>query len=126
MTHIRFTYKTGKYFGRLFAERPQGLVVEVLAVEKHPVQGDLHQPNQVYVPLFHIRTALHKHEKITVSPAVVYAYDGEIPDYATSLRQAYDKDVARLEGLNPETDAFVRKCLQNYKELESINAKRWG
>ncbi|WP_215193077.1 kinase-associated lipoprotein B [Exiguobacterium sp. s95] len=126
MNYIRFTYKTGKYFGRLFAERPQGLVVEVLAVEKHPTQGDLHQPNQVDVPLFHIRTALHQHEKITVSPSVVYAYDGEIPAYSDSLRQAFKKDVERLQNKNPQEDAFVRKCLENYKELETIYAKRWA
>lgn len=126
MNQIRFTYKTGKYFGRLFAERPQGLVVEVLAVEKHPIQGDLHNPNQVDVPLFHVRTALHPHEKVTVAPGVVYAYEGEIPSYAESLRQAYDKEVERLNGQNPETDTFVQKCLENYKELESIYTKRWG
>ncbi|MFZ0074973.1 kinase [Exiguobacterium sp. RIT452] len=126
MSNVRFTYKTGKYFGRLFAERPQGLVVEVLAVEKHPIQGDLHNPNQVDVPLFHVRPALHPHEKVTVAPSVVYAYDGEIPPYADSLRRAYEKDVERLNGQNPEADAFVQKCLENYKELESIYAKRWG
>lgn len=91
MTHIRFTYKTGKYFGRLFAERPQGLVVEVLAVEKHPVQGDLHQPNQVDVPLFHIRTALHKHEKITVSPQSFM----HMTERFRIMRRAYGKHMTR-------------------------------
>ncbi len=125
LNHIRFTYKTGKYFGRLFAERPQGLVVEVLAVEKHPTQGDLHNPRAVDVPLFHVRQALHEHEKVVVPPSVVYAYDGEIPSYKESLKSAYDSAVEKLSAQADGMDVFAEKCLNNYRELETIYAKRW-
>jgi hypothetical protein len=57
---VTAAYKTGNYIGRLTQIRPdrgKG-VVQILAVLRHPVQGDLHQPGQADVPLFHERKAL--------------------------------------------------------------------
>ncbi|TKJ07484.1 kinase, partial [Bacillus cereus] len=39
-------YKTGKYIGEVTNSRPGSYVVKVLAVLKHPVQGDLHNVKQ--------------------------------------------------------------------------------
>ena len=40
-------YKTGKYVGEITNIRSNGyIVVKILAVLKHPMQGDLHHPKQ--------------------------------------------------------------------------------
>ncbi len=49
-------YKTGKYIGEVTNSRPGSYVVKVLAVLKHPVQGDLHNVKQADVPFFPRKT----------------------------------------------------------------------
>lgn len=57
---VRAKYKTGRYIGKLIEmkEEENRALFQVLAVETHPQQGDLHQPKQIDVPLFHQRKAL--------------------------------------------------------------------
>ena len=63
-------------------------VVKVLAVLKHPVQGDLHNVKQADVPFFHERRALAFREQTNIPEQMVKKYEGEIPDYTDSLKLA--------------------------------------
>lgn len=64
-------YKTGKYIGEVTNSRPGSYVVKVLAVLKHPVQGDLHNVKQADVPFFHERRALAFREQTNIPEQMV-------------------------------------------------------
>lgn len=84
-------YKTGKYIGEITDVRPQHYLVRVLAVAKHPMQGDLHNPKDAEVLIFHERKALSYREQANIPKQMVKPFDGEIPDYLESLREAAGK-----------------------------------
>ncbi|MFJ7640345.1 kinase-associated lipoprotein B [Peribacillus sp. NPDC097264] len=84
-------YKTGKYIGEITDIRPSAYLVKVLAVMKHPMQGDLHNPKQTEVSMFHQRRALAFREQTNVPMNMVRVYDGDIPDYKESLRVSVEK-----------------------------------
>jgi kinase-associated protein B len=108
-------YKTGKYIGEITDIRPQHYLVRVKSVLKHPLQGDLHHPKQVDVPLFHERRALAFHEQANIPKQMVRAYNGEIPDYYDSLRKAIDEMKAELHADESE---WAQKSLENLSILE--------
>lgn len=83
--------KTGTYIGEITDIRPDVYVVRVLAVLKHPMQGNLHHPREVDVPFFHERKAHSYREQINVPANMVRSYEGEVPDYCMSLEQAVQK-----------------------------------
>lgn len=78
-------------------ERPGAYVVRILAVLKHPRQGDLHNPNEVDVPLFHERKALAHMERANMPEKMVKPYEGEIPDYNESLIESFHTLKQELE-----------------------------
>jgi kinase-associated protein B len=82
-------YKTGKYIGEVTGERPGTYVVKILAVLKHPRQGDLHNPAEVDVPLFHERKALAFREQANMPEKMVKPFEEEIPEYEESLLAAF-------------------------------------
>ncbi|NQD65471.1 kinase [Bacillus haikouensis] len=82
-------YKTGKYVGEVTGERPGAYVVRILAVLKHPRQGDLHNPAEVVVPLFHERKALAFREQANMPEKMVKPFEDEIPEYNESLVTAF-------------------------------------
>jgi kinase-associated protein B len=84
-------YKTGKYIGEITEVRPQHYLVRVLAVVKHPMQGDLHNPKEADVMIFHERKALSYREQTNIPKQMVKPYKDEVPDYLVSLKQAVDK-----------------------------------
>ncbi|XXM70522.1 kinase-associated lipoprotein B [Lysinibacillus sphaericus] len=90
-------YKTGKYIGEVTGERPGAYVVRILAVLKHPRQGDLHNPADVDVPLFHERKALAHREQANMPEKMVKPYDGEVPDYNGTLLTAFSDLKKQLE-----------------------------
>jgi kinase-associated protein B len=81
-------YKTGKYIGEITDIRPMHYLVKVKAVLKHPQQGDLHNPKQVDVQLFHERRALAYNEQTNIPKQMVKSFEGHIPDYKESLNNA--------------------------------------
>jgi kinase-associated protein B len=81
-------YKTGKYIGEITEVRPQHYLVRVLAVVKHPMQGDLHNPKEVDVLIFHERKALSYREQANIPKQMVKIFTEEVPDYQESLKQA--------------------------------------
>jgi len=84
-------YKTGKYIGEITEERPQHYLVRVLAVLKHPMQGDLHSPKDADVLIFHERKALSFREQANIPYKMVKPFEDEVPDYKDSLQEAVAK-----------------------------------
>ncbi|PLS15694.1 kinase [Bacillus sp. M6-12] len=108
-------YKTGKYIGEITDIRPNAILVRMLAVAKHPMQGDLHNPKQIDVGFFHQRRALAFREQANVPVNMVKPYDGDIPDYKESLREAVEKMKEDLDGGDSE---WKEKSLEMIRGLE--------
>ncbi|RLQ96499.1 kinase-associated lipoprotein B [Falsibacillus albus] len=108
-------YKTGKYIGEITDIKPTVCVVRILAVLKHPVQGDLHNPRQTDVAFFHERKALAFREQANIPAKMVKPYEGEIPDYNESLKQTFDSLKFSLE---KEETAFAAKSLDALNEIK--------
>jgi kinase-associated protein B len=108
-------YKTGKYIGEITERRPQHYLVRVLAVAKHPMQGDLHNPKDAEVGFFHERKALSFREQANIPEKMVKPFDGEIPDYVDSLRDAASKLRTELEADN---STWAQQSLRNLDSLE--------
>ncbi|WP_026584035.1 kinase-associated lipoprotein B [Bacillus sp. J33] len=108
-------YKTGKYIGEVTDIRPQHYLVRVMAVLKHPMQGDLHNPKEADVMMFHERRALAYREQTNVPKQMVKPFAEEIPEYKDSLRKALDKMRTELEG---DSSAWSEKSLRNLEALE--------
>ncbi|MEK4252238.1 sporulation phosphorelay system protein KapB [Paenibacillus sp. FSL W7-1287] len=105
--------RTGVYIGEIVERYDPRLVVQVLAVVKHPEQGDLHHPYNPDVPMFHERRALAYTEKTTVLPRDVEHYEGDIPDYKESLLHAAQQELEKLDKLN----RWTAKSMENIKAL---------
>ncbi|WP_416151827.1 kinase-associated lipoprotein B [Salipaludibacillus sp. HK11] len=110
-------YKTGKYVGEIVdINRDKGLgVLKVHAVLKHPVQGDLHNPNSVDVALFHERKALSQFEKTNIPLSHLKSFDKEIPDYHESLKEALREQKYSLQ--EDEND-WSKESLKTLASLE--------
>lgn len=113
---VQAEYKSGVYIGEVVEvkeERRKG-VIKVLAVLKHPDQGDLHHPGLADVPLFHQRKALAYQEKVNVPLHLLTPYEGEIPDYRSSLLEAVSKELKKLE---QNDSPWARMALQHLQTL---------
>lgn len=110
-------YKTGKYIGELvdINERKGLGVLKVLAVTKHPVQGDLHNPNSVDVALFHERKALSQFEKTNIPLSHIKPYHLDMPDYYDSLRQTLSE---QKKSLHEDGSDWANKSLDTLASLE--------
>ncbi|ASS90395.1 MULTISPECIES: kinase-associated lipoprotein B [Aeribacillus] len=108
-------YKTGKYIGEVTEIRENHYLVRVKAVLKHPMQGDLHQPKQADVPFFHERKALSFNEQANIPKKMVHHYNGEIPDYETSLKEA---SAALKKELEEDGSDWALRSLENLNRLE--------
>jgi kinase-associated protein B len=108
-------YKTGKYIGEITDVRPQHYLVRVLAVLKHPMQGDLHNPKDADVLIFHERRALSYREQANIPTKMVKPFENEVPDYLTSLKEAVGKMKKELE----ETDTqWAEMSIKAFESLE--------
>ncbi|MDQ0270891.1 kinase-associated lipoprotein B [Cytobacillus purgationiresistens] len=108
-------YKTGKYIGEITDIRPQAYLVRVLAVLKHPTQGDLHHPKETEGVFFQERRALAFREQTNVPKAMVKPYAESIPDYTESLQASLIKIKADLK---EKDNAWAEKSLENLEILE--------
>ncbi|MGJ9381378.1 kinase [Salipaludibacillus neizhouensis] len=110
-------YKTGKYIGELISQNRAGthFVVKVLAVIKHPTQGDLHSPKSVDVPLFHERRALSFSEKTNIPQTYLKPFDGDIPEYGESLKHALEEQKRELQELDND---WANKSIETLETLE--------
>lgn len=109
-------YKTGKYIGEITDIRPQHYLVKVLAVVKHPTQGDLHNVKQADVAFFHERRALAFREQANIPQQMVKRYEHEVPDYTESLRQALDRQIAELQ---EDGSSWAERSLESLRTLKS-------
>ena len=108
-------YKTGKYIGEFVEERTNGMLVRVLAVLKHPMQGDLHHPKDAEVGFFHERRALSYREGAVIPKQMVKKYEGDVPEYKDSLKEALAKMKSELQS---ETGPWAEMSLRNMETLE--------
>lgn len=109
-------YKTGKYIGEITDIRPMHYLVKVKAVLKHPQQGDLHHPKDADVQFFHERRALAFNEQTNVPKKMVKPFDGDIPDYQESLKNALTELREELMQLNTP---WAEQSLSNLSRLEA-------
>lgn len=109
---VEASYNSGVYIGKVLEDRRNFYLVEVLAVQKHPTQGDLHHPGQVENVNFHERKALAHHEKMNARKRTIKSYYGKIPNYSKSLRKAVDE---------LKTQLTTTDTLYNQKAIEKIN-----
>lgn len=108
-------YKTGKYIGEITDIRPRHFLVRILAVLKHPIQGDLHHPKEAEGVFFHERRALSFREQTNVPKQMVKPFADEIPDYMDSLKAAVEK---MKEELLADGSAWAQRSLKNIESLE--------
>jgi|GEM_PF-91763 len=113
---VRAEYKTGVYAGEVVDLAPGRATVKVLAVLKHPTQGDLHNPFQGDVPFFHQRRALAYQEKALVPLAQITAYAGEVGDYRESLMHALAQEIAQVK---QQTSTWAARALQELEQLQN-------
>ncbi|GGF32758.1 kinase-associated lipoprotein B [Halobacillus andaensis] len=122
MTHlqpgdtVKAHYKTGIYIGEYIEERPHAYLVKILAVDKHPMQGDLHNPGQTDEVFFHQRKALSYLEKANIHKKAVEPLGGQpVPEYTESLKKAVDQ---LKEKLNRRETEFNKLALDQVESLE--------
>ena len=108
-------YKTGKYIGEITDIRPEHILVKVLAVAKHPMQGDLHHPKDADVPFFHERKALSYREQANIPKKMVKPFEEEVPDYQSSLKEAVNNLKAELTN---DSSQWAIQSLKNIEVLE--------
>lgn len=112
---VTAVYKTGKYIGEITNIRPEHYLVRILAVERHPMQGDIHSGKTTDVPIFHERRALAFREQANIPKKMVKPFSGEIPEYTDSLREAVRK---LKEELKSDDSDWAAKSLENIEVLE--------
>jgi kinase-associated protein B len=110
---VRASYKSGEYIGEVVELTERKASVKVLAVLKHPVQGDLHYPLKADVAFFHQRKALAYREVVMVPLPVVVFFTGEVPAYEDSLRRAWEAEVRAVSGQSE----YAARALQELQEL---------
>jgi kinase-associated protein B len=113
-------YKSGRYIGRIVElTNARKAAVEIAAVVQHPEQGDLHHPMQADVAMFHQRRALAQREIALMPLPAIEQYDGPVPEYEQSLRQA----VARQK---QELDQLRRWSERAISELAALEREYFG
>ncbi|WP_338131387.1 sporulation phosphorelay system protein KapB [Cohnella rhizosphaerae] len=75
---VKAEHKTGQYIGKIASVDERRALVEIMAVLRHPQQGDLHSAYDPDAALFHERRASAEREKVWVMlrDAVPYAGGG--------------------------------------------------
>lgn len=78
------------------------------------MQGDLHNPEQTEVSMFHQRRALAFREQTNVPKNMVRIFEEEIPEYKESLREACRENETHLKRRHTE---WNDKSLQLLEDL---------
>ena len=108
-------YNSGVYIGKALEDRRNFMLVEVLAVVKHPTQGDLHNPGKVEGVAFFERKALAFREKTNARKRTLKLFSGNIPSYSESLKDAVN---SLKKELASEDSAYNQAALQRLLGLE--------
>src|SRR5690625_4825980 len=112
---VQTSYNSGTYIGEMIEDRGNFVLVKVLAVVSHPMQGDLHHRGQVEGVAFHERKALAFQEKMNARKRQTRIYEDEIPDYAASLKHAVHSYKVELQ---QEDTLFNQRSLEKIADLE--------
>jgi kinase-associated protein B len=115
-------YKTGKYIGEITEIRPQHYLVRVLAVLKHPMQGDLHNPKDADVLIFHERKALSYREQANIPYKMVKPFESEVPDYLESLKNAVAKMKQELAETSSEWAEMSLRAMESLEKDYKLKA----
>jgi kinase-associated protein B len=115
MRIVKAQYKTGAYIGEEEEEKNGQVLIKILAVVKHPLQGDLHNPKRADVPFFQERRALSYGERTWVPVHTVKPFDEAVPDYKNSLKQSLQEHIAQLEA---EDSEYGRKSILCLMQLQ--------
>jgi kinase-associated protein B len=120
---VKASYKTGEYIGEI-AEPSTGskVAVRILAVVQHPMQGDLHNPNDASVAFFHQRRALSNQEIALMPLSTVSPYTGNVPDYVDSLKRALKAQQDELSNMEQWAKRSLNELEQLHKEYFPNNA----
>lgn len=108
-------YNSGSYIGEVMEDRGERFLIKVLAVKKHPLQGDIHNYGKIENVFFHERKALAYHEKMNVKKPAVHPFTNEVPLYSESLKRAVAEGKEKLQKKDTE---FNRLALQTLTNLE--------
>lgn len=112
---VEARYNSGVYIGEVLEDRRNFFLVKVLAVLIHPTQGDLHSRGQIEGVAFHERKALAFQEKMNATKRNTTIYEGEIPDYASSLKDAVETMKTELQ---KDNTPFNKLSLEKIADLE--------
>ncbi|WP_186576421.1 kinase-associated lipoprotein B [Aquibacillus kalidii] len=113
---VRAHYRSGSYIGEVMEDRGEKYLIKVLAVVKHPLQGDLHNFGETEGVFFHQRKALSYQEKMNVSKSAVHPYSDTVPSFNESLKDAIHKLRSKLQEKDSE---FNQKALASIDQLEN-------
>ena len=113
---VKASYNSGVYIGKVLEDRKNSWLVEVLAIDKHPTQGDLHNLGHIDKGPFHERKALSFREKMNARKRKTSLYQAAIPDYNDSLH----KSIKQLrQELQSENTDYNRAALKKLTDLET-------
>lgn len=110
---VQASYKSGEYIGEIVEVNRTKYAVKVLAVLKHPSQGDLHHPMEVDGVMFHQRRALAYQEIALMHKSTVMPYHHEVPEYKASLQRALQDEIDMLQKM-------ARYATRSLEELELL------
>jgi kinase-associated protein B len=116
---VKASYKSGEYIGEIVEMTRSKAAVKVLAVLKHPAQGDLHHPYEVDGVLFLQRKALSYQEIALMPQYSLFAYSGEVPEYRESLLTALEAEMAMCRKLAQ----WGQRSLQELEQLAQEYAR---
>jgi kinase-associated protein B len=111
---VKAEYKTGEYIGEITKLASPKCKVKILAVVKHPTQGDLHQPFEVEGVMFHQRRALAFQEQANIPNHHIHPFNGDIPDYQESLMKSLQREKESLQ----KTMKWTQKSLDELEMLQ--------
>lgn len=112
----QFPHKTGQYVVEVIEEIGDQLLVKILAVLKHPRQGDLHSPNEVENVFFYERKALSQFEKRYTTAQFLKAYNEEVPNYIESLKSSIYELEEKMKKKNNAYSDQALKCIEQLKK----------
>jgi len=111
---VHVEYNSARYVGEYVEDRGNFALVKVLAVLKHPEQGDLHKPGEVEGIAFFERKALAHRELVNARKRMISPYEGKVPNYDESLETAFYELKERLK---QEDTAFNKLSLQRLDDV---------
>ncbi|MBO3080434.1 sporulation phosphorelay system protein KapB [Mammaliicoccus sciuri] len=113
--YYQFPHKTGQYVVEIVEEKGDQFLVKVLAVLKHPRQGDLHSPNEVENVFFHERKALSQFEKRYTTAQFLKGYPHDVPNYIDSLKSSLAELEEKMIKRNNAYSEQALKCIEQLK-----------